>query len=332
MTGLLRAYLHRRRGEIALFCAMLLVMGGVYWLYGLPAGPALYAGLLMTALALGAAALDYGAFSRKVEVLRRLGRQTESHLDGLPAPADRLEEEAFAIIKALDRRCAAGEEAARQEGEKAAQYYTLWSHQVKTPLSAMRLLLEEEPIDRPAVEEELFKMEQYVKMALQYQRLGQGEGDLLLQEYPLEGMVKEALKGVSTLFIRKRVQVELLPIPGRVVTDEKWMVFVLEQILTNAVKYTPSGGRVTLGPAPGIPDSILVEDTGIGIRPEDLPRVGEWGYTGGNGRLEHRSTGVGLALCREALSRLGHTMEIRSQVGKGTAVTLRLARRRLEVE
>ena len=105
-------------------------------------------------------------------------------------------------------------------------------------------------------------------------------------------------------------------------TDEKWLVFVIEQILSNGLKYTKKGSISIYMEE----DALVIRDTGIGISPEDLPRVFEKGFTGYNGRRDKKSTGIGLYLCKSILDRLGHKIEIRSQVGQGTSVYLRLDR------
>lgn len=169
-------------------------------------------------------------------------------------------------------------------------------------------------------------------MVLGYLRIGSIHADLSPQEVPLEALVRESVKKVSTLFIhQKSTTLQISFLPGTVLTDKKWFSFVLEQILTNAAKYTPRGTvRVYL--AKDSPDTLVVEDTGLGIRAEDLPRIFERGFTGYNGRGGQRSTGLGLYLCHEVLQRLGHTISIRSEPGKGTAVCICFARGTLVVE
>ncbi|MPN49236.1 Sensor histidine kinase GraS [bioreactor metagenome] len=168
-------------------------------------------------------------------------------------------------------------------------------------------------------------------MALQYQRLGMSCHDLVFQEYALDAVARQAVRRVTTLFIHKKIGIDIAPMDRRILTDEKWLVFVLEQLLTNAVKYTQEG-MVSIYLAENEPAALVIEDTGIGIQPEDLSRVFEWGYTGYNGRLDKRSTGIGLSLCKQALTLLGNSIDITSVVGKGTKVTLDLSREKIDVE
>ena len=170
---------------------------------------------------------------------------------------------------------------------------------------------------------ELFKTEQYVEMALSYQRVNSVSSDFVLGRRPLEPLVRQAVKKYAPLFNRRRIALDLQPLSVQVLTDEKWLCFVVEQLLSNALKYTPTGGRITIRLEP--PATLVIQDTGIGIAPEDLPRVCEKGYTGRNGRQDMRATGIGLYLCKQVLTRLGHGLELRSVPGEGTTVLVDLA-------
>ena len=114
-----------------------------------------------------------------------------------------------------------------------------------------------------------------------------------------------------------------------ILTDGKWLSFVVEQVLSNALKYTPAGGRIRIY---GDGETLVIADSGIGIRPEDLPRVFEKGFTGYNGREDKKSTGIGLYLCRRVMDRLNHGISIVSRPGQGTLVRLDLSRGRRVVE
>ena len=173
----------------------------------------------------------------------------------------------------------------------------MWTHQIKTPISALRLLLEGSEIPGRAgflMREELFKIEQYVDMVLTFQRLESMSSDMVLQEYDLSSLIKQAVKKYSVLFINKGLRLELGEMDIQILTDQKWFIFCLEQILSNSIKYTPNGG-ITINAKENM---LSIQDTGIGIRPEDLPRIFDKGFTGYNGRMEKKSTGIGLYLCR----------------------------------
>lgn len=303
----------------------------IYALYGLPWGPAAYTLLLTGAVALGILSAEFFRWKNKRRELSEMREQAEQSLDPekLPEPETPLEELYQEIIRAQERRSQKETEENREKLVRARDYYTRWSHQIKTPIAAMELLLQEEPADARALKRELLKTGQYVEMALSYQRM-EGEGnDLVIQRCELRSVVMQAVKKVSPLLIHKRIAFSAGDLSGEVLTDEKWLVFVLEQLLTNASKYTREGGSVWIGKENGL---LVLRDTGIGIRPEDLPRIFEWGYTGYNGRLDKRSTGIGLALVKQVMDMLGNGIEIRSGLGKGTEVFLDLRKTELEVE
>ena len=270
-------------------------------------------------------------WKRKRRQLLILKRQAEQSLEtaDLPKAETPLEKIYQEIIQDQEKRCQREQKESREKLVRSREYYTRWSHQIKTPIAAMELLLQEEPADVRALKRELLKTSQYVEMALSYQRMEGDGNDLVIQRYELRPVVMQAVKKVSPLLIHKHISFSAGDLSGEVLTDEKWLVFVLEQLLTNASKYTKEGGSVRIGKENGL---LVLRDTGIGIRPEDLPRIFEWGYTGYNGRLDKRSTGVGLALVKQVMEMLGNKIEIRSVLGEGTEVFLDLRRTELEAE
>ena len=303
----------------------------IYGLYGLPWGPAGYTCLVTAVVTLGLLTAGFFRWKRKRRQLLILKRQAEQSLEtaDFPKAETPLEEIYQEIIREQEKRCQREQKESREKLVRSREYYTRWSHQIKTPIAAMELLLQEEPADVRALKRELLKTSQYVEMALSYQRM-EGEGnDLVIQRYELRPVVMQAVKKVSPLLIHKHISFSAGDLSGEVLTDEKWLIFVLEQLLTNASKYTKEGGSVRIGKENGL---LVLRDTGIGIRPEDLPRIFEWGYTGYNGRLDKRSTGVGLALVKQVMEMLGNKIEIRSVLGEGTEVFLDLRRTELEAE
>ncbi len=216
--------------------------------------------------------------------------------------------------------------ASRREAE---DYYAMWAHQIKTPIAAMRLLLQQgEAPDRAAVSAELFRIEQYVEMVLSYQRLGSDTVDLVLRRVELDRVLRGCVRKFAGLFIMKKLPLELEETHLEVLTDEKWLAFVIEQLLSNALKYTREG-RIHIF-AEG--RSLIIEDTGTGIAPEDLPRLGERGFTGYNGRAEKGSTGLGLYLCRRICNKLGHSLRFESELAHGTRAIIGFSDYNLGVE
>lgn len=220
----------------------------------------------------------------------------------------------------------------RQESQTQdmVEYYTMWVHQIKTPIASMALSLQEEDsaLGRK-LSGELFRIEQYVEMVLAYLRLDAPSSDYVFRRQDLDGLIRPCLRRFSTEFITRKIRLDYQLVEMAVVTDEKWFSFCLEQILSNALKYTREGSIRIYRESPGV---ICVEDTGIGIAPEDLPRVFEKGYTGGNGRLDQKASGIGLYLCRQICDRLGIGISISSRLGEGTCVRMDLNQYQLRDE
>lgn len=166
-------------------------------------------------------------------------------------------------------------------------------------------------------------------MVLCYLRLDSDSTDYVLKEYELDELIRQAVRKYAASFIRKKLRLEYEPVNCRVLTDEKWMLFVLEQVLSNALKYTKAGSISISQESPGI---LCIRDTGIGIAPEDLPRIFEKGYTGYNGRSDKKASGIGLYLCKRICRNLGHRIAAESAVGTGTVIRIDFRRAELEVE
>lgn len=197
---------------------------------------------------------------------------------------------------------------------------------MKIPISALELLTGQDTEENRAIREELFRVRQYTEMALCYARLGSSGSDYVIREYDLDAILRQALRKFGPQFIRRRLRLEYAPLNCKILTDEKWFLFVVEQVLSNALKYTRSGS-VTIGHA--APELLSIRDTGLGIAPEDLPRIFDRGYTGTNGRVDKSSTGIGLYLCRRICQNLGHRITALSQVGIGTEIRIDFHRRGL---
>ena len=179
------------------------------------------------------------------------------------------------------------------------------------------------------ISEDLFRIEQYVEMVLCYLRLDSGSTDYIIREYDLDSIIKQAIKRFAPQFIRRRIQLFYEPVHASVLTDEKWLLFVMEQVLSNALKYTESGSITIVLEAPL---TLCIRDTGIGIAPDDLPRIFEKGYTGYNGRSDKKASGIGLYLCRRICKNLGHTITALSSLDAGTEIRLGLAHEKIKIE
>ena len=316
------SYLRARLGILAISAAFFAVFALLSRLGGMAEENVLYAGLLCALVLLCAGAPDYLRFRRHHALLRELAARRPADCTGLPEPDTLPEADYQALARALEAEKARAVSDSDQHLRDREAYYTLWAHQIKTPISAMRLLLQQSGAPEvPELSQELFRVEQYVDMALQYLRLESDQSDYVIGRYSLDGIVRQAVRRYAPQFIRKKLSLDYEPCTALVLTDEKWLLFVVEQVLSNALKYTNTG-KITIREAPG--PALVIADTGIGIEPEDLPRVFDNGFTGYNGRADKKATGIGLYLCRRVCRKLNHTISAASAVGEGTTVTLGL--------
>jgi signal transduction histidine kinase len=323
------SYLKRHYKIIILFSLFIIIFAVVFSLYELKAEAVLYAAVLCLFVGIIAFAFGLWRYISRHKKLKTLLRNIDLGIYGLPEPDGLIEadyQEMLHELYAQNLKIRGDADSARRDME---DYYTLWAHQIKTPIAAMRLLLSEDKENNGSLLlGELFKTEQYVDMVLQYVRLSSESSDLLLQKYSLDEIIKGALRKYARLFALKNLEFEFTETGLTVLTDEKWLSFVIEQIFSNSLKYTQSG-KISIYAEN---EKLVIEDTGIGIRAEDLPRVCEKGYTGASGRADKKSTGIGLFLCKSILTKLGHGLEIKSKVGKGTRVRICLHRENVTFE
>ena len=329
-TPLFGAWLASRKlvAAAGLFCALSGVL--IFWLYGLPGEAIAY---LLCLCCIGTsfwAVLSFVRFWRKHNILRKMEEAIFVTAEDLPETTTLIEEDYQHLIQRLVRENRQRQAAADSMLEDLTSYYTLWVHQIKTPIAAMDLLLQAGPDRATEMEIELQKIAQYVDMVLQYLRLDSTAKDLVLQRCQLDAVVRQTVRKYAKLFILKKIQLVFQETKWEVLSDEKWLCFLLEQLLSNALKYTPEGGKISIfleGET-----NLVIADTGIGIAPEDLPRVFEKGFTGNNGRMDKKATGIGLYLCRRVTNLLGHTISIASEPGVGTQVRLGLGRPQFDID
>ena len=320
---ILKYVLRKNSGAILLFAAMTAVEAAVFVLYGTPMEALVYAALLAFLLLLATLIIGFIRERRRSTARARALAAISAEWRALPAAGSPAEEDCQKMIAALGALLEKQTEETDAERQDMLDYYTAWVHQIKTPIAVMRLKLAEDTPEHHALRAELQRIEQYADMALQYIRIGSKTTDLVIREYPLDDMIREAVRKQAAQFVEKRLRLRYEPSGAVIVTDQKWFVCILDQLLSNAVKYTAEGG-ITIEYRDGL---LTISDTGIGIAPEDLPRIFEKGYTGINGRLEQKSSGLGLYLAKKAADLLSIPLRAESRVGEGSIFTLDLRQR-----
>ena len=209
-------------------------------------------------------------------------------------------------------------------------YYTLWVHQIKTPIAASQLLVQdvETPIVKQQMEQELFKIDSYANLVLQYLRLESFHDDLVLKRVSVEDLVKEVVRKYALFFIQKNLTVDLHDLGQEVITDRKWLLVIIEQLLSNSLKYTSTGGIEIYFKD----QTLYIKDSGIGIKNSDVLRVFERGFSGYNGHLTQQSSGLGLYLSKKIAEQLGHRITLHSEVGQGTTVAIHFEEKKLVMD
>ena len=319
-------YLRRHRPAIILFILCCALLAGSFALYRLPLAAVAYPAALCLLLCAGTAAWDYARTLRRHRRMAELQTEANALLLALPEPESIGEADCMAAIETLRRAAAERETANTARQREMVDYYTAWVHQIKTPIAAMRLTLQlDDTANGRKLMSQLLRIEQYVDMVLMYLRLDEGVSDYVIRSCDVDEIVRQSLRKFAGEFIDRRLTLHYAPVNLTAVTDEKWLGFVVEQVLSNALKYTPEGGSITIDAEE--PATLCIRDTGIGIAPEDLPRIFDRGYTGRNGRTHRQASGIGLYLCRRICRDLGHPITAASTVGEGTVIRLELSRR-----
>ncbi|MBR4495341.1 MAG: sensor histidine kinase [Clostridiales bacterium] len=314
-------YLRSRLGTIILCVCLFGVFAAADLLFEVETIVLWYPLILGAVLLLVVGAVDYVMFLKK---------HKELSYGELPTPKSLIEEDYQSIIAKLKEEAEMRASSASQDYNNMIEYYTVWAHQIKTPIAAMRLNLQSEDSESARkLMGDLNRIESYVEMVLTFLRLDSDSTDYVIKEHDLDEIIKSSVRKFSREFILKKLTLNYEPVKYKCITDEKWLEFIIEQVISNAVKYTSEGGVRIYMDEPGL---LVIEDTGIGISAEDLPRIFENGYTGFNGREDKRASGIGLYLCKRIADNLGHKITAESTPRVGTKMIIDVRGKNLGVE
>ena len=316
---ILKSYLKKNIKVYILFIVFIFIFFIMFYLYNLPLEALIYTGSFCFLAALVASFSDFVNYRESYRKLKFLEENILNDLDALPKSLDIRIDYYHKIIEKLYEELEKLTQENRQKNTDMVDYYSMWVHQIKTPIAAMNFLLDNEEVDQKILQQELFKIERYVEMILTYIRLDSISSDYVITKINLDEVVKDSVKKYATIFINKKIKLNYVSHETMVISDKKWLSFAFEQILGNSVKYSSAGGEITIET---YENKLVIEDNGMGIKEEDLPRIFEKGFTGFNGRYEKKSSGLGLYLCKKTLDKLGHHIEISSKVGEGTRIEI----------
>ncbi|MBM7636875.1 signal transduction histidine kinase [Streptococcus saliviloxodontae] len=284
-----------------------------FYLYQLPMTYFGMSLLFNASLFLIVSAYQYYLFSRKMLALRQ-AIDCDS-LDFSQKPSD------LAYEQLLKRQKRANDQAyavVKSQLEQSQAMVKLWSHQMKVPLSALSLMSQTNRLDKTAVDQQLLSLQQYVETLLTYLKFQQNKDDFRFERVSARRLLLDLVKKYAVSCMAKELSVTLDG-DWELTTDRKWLSFALGQILDNAIKYSQKGGQIVIRISE---QEILIQDYGIGILEEDLPRLFEEGFTGFNGHEHQKATGLGLYITKQILDSLNLTITIDSQIDVGTSVRL----------
>ena len=327
------SFLKIRKVLIIIFTGIVVIFGILFYLYDIPFDAIIYGCELSFVWSAVCLLIDFYKYYKRHKLLHINREQFFDDAEQLPEYMDIIEYDYQELAKELYQAKQELISKNRIAKKELLDYYGMWVHQIKTPIAALDILLQntermlyqldekemmQKAISVSDMKMELFKIEQYVEMALNYLRVEDISSDLVFKKHELDDMVRQVIRKYAKIFISKKIKIDFKPTKACIVTDEKWFIFVLEQIISNALKYTKQG-QISIYMKE---KSLVIEDTGIGIPAEDLPRIFEKGFTGYNGRENKKSTGIGLYLCKNIMDKLQWNITVDSEVGRGTKIYL----------
>lgn len=327
------SFLKIRKVPIIIFTGIVVIFGILFYLYDIPFDAIIYGCELSFVWCAVCLFIDFYKYYKRHKLLHINREQFFDDAEQLPEHMDIIEYDYQELAKELYQAKQELISKNRIAKKELLDYYGMWVHQIKTPIAALDILLQntermlyqldekemmQKAISVSDMKMELFKIEQYVEMALNYLRVEDISSDLVFKKQELDDMVCQVIRKYAKIFISKKIKMDFKPTKACIVTDEKWFIFVLEQLISNALKYTKKG-QISIYMKE---KSLVIEDTGIGILAEDLPRIFEKGFTGYNGRENKKSTGIGLYLCKNIMDKLQWNITVDSEVGSGTKIYL----------
>lgn len=327
------SFLKIRKVLIIIFTGIVVIFGILFYLYDIPFDAIIYGCELSFVWCAVCLFIDFYKYYKRHKLLHINREQFFDDAEQLPEHMDIIEYDYQELAKELYQAKQEIISKNRIAKKELLDYYGMWVHQIKTPIAALDILLQntermlyqidekemmQKAISVSDMKMELFKIEQYVEMALNYLRVEDISSDLVFKKHELDDMVRQVIRKYAKIFISKKIKIDFKPTKACIVTDEKWFIFVLEQIISNALKYIKKGQIFIYMKE----KSLVIKDTGIGIPAEDLPRIFEKGFTGYNGRENKKSTGIGLYLCKNIMDKLQWNITVDSEVGSGTKIYL----------
>ena len=304
---------------IIIFTGIVVIFGILFYLYDIPFDAIIYGCELSFVWCAVCLFIDFYKYYKRHKLLHINREQFFDDAEQLPEHMDIIEYDYQELAKELYQAKQELISKNRIAKKELLDYYGMWVHQIKTPIAALDILLQnteqflyEEDIVNSRINKRLEIIQESIPVSDMKMEL------FKIEQYVVDDMVRQVIRKYAKIFISKKIKMNFKPTGRYIVTDDKWFVFVLEQFISNALKYTKKG-QISIYMKE---KSLVIEDTGIGIPAEDLPRIFEKGFTGYNGRENKKSTGIGLYLCKNIMDKLQWNITVDSEVGSGTKIYL----------
>lgn len=314
-------YIKQRKAFAAIFAAIFIIFFFSFLLYRLPVEAVIYPSALSLLLVFAAASRDCKkTFENHIALVKTVD-MSAGMIGELPQSDDIEKKDYQHIIQKMQAEILEWRNRKDEQYAGMMDYYTMWVHQIKTPIASMRLTLQNDDsaLSRQLLTD-LHRIERYADMVLTFLRLDCDTVDYVFAPHSIDDIIRSAVRKFSTEFILRKIQLLYTPCDKTIVTDEKWLSFVIEQLLSNALKYTPRG-KIEIYMQH---DELFIKDSGIGIASQDIPRIFEKGYTGYNGRTDKKASGIGLYLCKRICDNMGIKIQVVSRPDEGTVFSLDL--------
>lgn len=325
-------YIWDKKRFLLLYTLLMIFVSSVYYL-NIPESHAfneiLYINTVSFALLIAYLLFGYFVKNKYYKSLKAAVKASEDNLlNALPNSISFEQKVYTELLKKLYEQQGSKLERLYEDKKENLDYITKWAHEIKTPIAVSRLVMENSG-DKAmedvvaSLKEELDKIEAQVEQVLYFARADEFAKDYMISEVSLEEIVKTAVKKHANSFITKKISVDIKNLDISVISDKKWLFYMIDQILSNSLKYTAAGGRITIrGKVEEKEKQLIIADNGIGIAPEDIGRVFDRGFTGQNGRQDYKATGMGLYLARKLARKLGHDISVQSKAGEYTEMTI----------
>lgn len=316
-------YINYRRSFVVVLLAIFLIFAIVYFSYDIYLEAYFYALFLCLVVTFIFLAYDFRKVSKKIAYIKKIDEQFDERYINSFSKNDVIIKAYNQIVKKMISDIKQKDLTKDKEIRDLEEFFIMWTHQIKLPISALNLYLDSnEDLNKRVLKGQIKRIQKYTDMVMAYIRLESDKSDFLFKSIDLDSMIKNVIKEFKLDFINKKLELSYTLLEKEIITDKKWFQFILEQILSNALKYTKKGGiKIYI-----VDEELVIEDSGTGINPGDVKRVFDKGYTGYNGREISGASGLGLYLVKKTLSSLHHSIRIESDVKKGTKVFIGLKR------